>query len=78
MRHDEHWYCEDHRPRGMRGVVYQMSGCGSTAFVRFRCGWSAGLSSLSKNIERGGKGGAMPNGSLSDEERTKRDADIPF
>ena len=23
MRHDEHWYCEDHRPPGMRGVVYQ-------------------------------------------------------
>ena len=63
MRHDEHWYCEDHRPPGMRGVVYQnfwMRKRGISPVPAWLVGW---LSSLSKNFERGGKGGARPNGS---------------
>ena len=63
MRHDEHWYCEDHRPPGRRGVVYQnfwMRKRGISPVPAWLVGWFV---IPLKNFERGGKGGAMPNGS---------------
>ena len=79
MRHDEHRYCEDHRPPGMRGVVYQnfwMRKHGIRPVPVWLVGWFViPLEQFRAWRQRRRDAEWL---SLSDEERAKRDADIPF